>query len=137
MRSSIDTGRAGKAVSYPGIDPRLWLSLAVVEELGVDPANGVYANVRLLPSGDKETCVIGSGYAGKGFGAWLPLSAGDLVLLGLPRGDAAEGPVLVTRLWSGSHEPPAELGASNGADPPSSPVVVVGPGQTVDRKSVV
>lgn len=131
MRTTIDTGSMGRGVSYPGIDPRLWVSLAVVTELGVDPANGVYADVQLIPSGDQQTCRIGSSYTGPGYGAWLPLAQNDLVVVLFPRGDAAEGPVIVARLWSGSDPPPPELATANGDDPPTQPVIVVGEGQTV------
>lgn len=130
VRSTIDTGRLGQALSFPGADPRTWVSLAVIEDLGVDPENGVYADVRKLPSGDKECAVVGSSYVGSGFGAWFPLAVDDLVVLLYPQGNPASGPVIVQRLWSGSDPPPSELGA-NRADPPSNPIVVVGPGQTV------
>jgi hypothetical protein len=131
MRTTPDTASMGRGVSYPGIDPRLWISLAVVTELGVDPANGVYADVQLIPSGDLQTCRIGIPYGGPGYGAWLPLAKDDLVVVLFPRGDAAEGPILTHRLWSGSDPPPPELATSNGDDPPTSPVIVVGEGQTV------
>lgn len=131
MRTSVDTAKLGRATSFPGADPRVWCTLAVVEDLGTDPETGVYADVRFVPTGDKETCVVGTGYAGDGYGAWAPLAVGDLVLVLLPRGDPAMGPVLVSRLWSGADKPPAELGAVNGAEPPGNPVVVVGAGQTL------
>jgi hypothetical protein len=131
MRSTIDTGRLGKAASFPGIDPRCWCCLAVVLDLGVDPETGVYADVSLIPSGDKQTCIIGSGYSGRQFGAWFPIQKDDLVVVLFPRGDPAEGPVVVSRLWSGSDPPPPELGLTDGVDPPTNPVIVVGEGQTV------
>lgn len=123
--------RLAAALRAPGIDPRLWLTLAVVRELGVDPEHGVFADLSLVPTGDKETALVGSGYTGDGYGVWAPLQKDDLVLVAIPRGDPAMGPVIISRLWSGSEKPPAELGASNGADPPTSPVIVVGPGQTL------
>lgn len=131
IRSTVDTGRVSAGLSRPGIDPRLWLSYATVLELGVDPAEGVYADVQLLPTGEKETVLVGAAYAGPGYGAWAPLAAGDLVLVAAPRGDFNLGAVLVARLWGGADPPPPELGATQGADPPTDPVVVVGPGQTL------
>jgi hypothetical protein len=130
MRSGFDTQALAQAVSKPGIDPRSWISLAIIEDLGVDPSSGVYADIRLMPAGDKETCVIGSDYIGDGYGAWFPLAAGDLVVVGFPRGDSASGPILLKRLWSGADKPPPELGSSNGADPPTNPTIVIGAGQT-------
>jgi hypothetical protein len=121
----------GGQLPFPGADPRSWISLAIVTDLGVDPNSNVYADVELLPSGDKETCIIGTPYSGNGYGAWLPPTVGDLVVVAFPRGDSAAGPVLFSRLWSGSDRPPAELGLVNGADPPTDPVIVVGEGQTV------
>jgi hypothetical protein len=131
MRTTIDTARLGAGVSRPGIDPRLWFSLAIVTDVAVDPESGVYADLQLVPSGDKECARVPTSYGGPGYGAWMPLNVDDLVAVALPRGDSAGGPVVVARLWSGSDPPPVELGAANGADPPSSPVIVVGPGQTV------
>lgn len=131
MRTTPDTASMGRGVSYPGIDPRLWISLAVVTELGVDPANGVYADVQLIPSGDLQTCRVGIAYGGPGYGAWFPLAKDDLVVVLFPRGDPAEGPVITSRLWSGSDPPPRELATANGDDPPTQPVIVVGEGQTV------
>lgn len=132
MRSSVDTGRLAEAVRQPGIDPRLWITLAIVEELGSDPEHGVYADVRYLPSGDKDTALVATGYAGDGFGAWAPLAVGDLVLITLPNGDAGNGPTLFARLWSASERPPREIAASAGADPPDHPIVVLGPGQALE-----
>lgn len=132
IRTSVDTGRAAAGMQRPGVDPRVWVCLAKVTELGVDLANGVYADVQLMPTGEKETCLVGTGYAGAGYGAWLPLKVDDIVVVLVPRGDWGMGPVIVSRVWTGSEPPPAELLVTPGSDdPPTSPVVVVGPGQTV------
>ena len=128
MRTTIDIGRMRPPI--PGSDPRCWCSLAIVLDLGVDPENNVYADVEMIPSGDRGTASIGGAYRGRQFGAWFPILKDDVVLVLFPRGDPAEGPVIVASLWSGSDPPPTELGAA-GADPPTTPVIVVGEGQTV------
>lgn len=128
MRTTIDIGRMRPPV--PGSDPRCWCSLAIVLDLGVDPENNVYADIEMIPSGDRGTASIGGAYRGRNFGAWFPILKDDVVLVLFPRGDPAEGPVIVASLWSGSDPPPSELGAA-GADPPTNPVIVVGEGQTV------
>jgi len=129
MRTTIDTGRAGRALAAPGMDPRVWVTLAIITDRGVDPQTGVYVDIKTIPAGDEDTCVVGSGYVGNGYGAWLPLRVDDLVVIGYPRGDSGMGPVVLQRLWSGSDKPPAELGG-DGAEPPDEPVIVIGEGQT-------
>ena len=111
--SSIDTERLANAVSRPGIDPRIWVSYAVLtSEPYVETIEGeedVIANIMLLPSGMQETARVGAIYAGNGFGLYAPLHIDDEVLVVAPSGDPDEGMVITQRLWSPADKPPAEL----------------------------
>src|ERR1700690_3179162 len=100
VRTGVDTGRLAAAVSRPGIDPRIWVANATVMELGYDANNGLYADVQLQPSGDVETCMLGTPYARPNAGLWFPVSVGDRVLVCFPMGDPNQGPVIFARLWS-------------------------------------
>ena len=121
-RTSIDAGRLAAAMQRPGIDPREWVTRARVMELGYDAENGLFADVQFLPGGEIETCLIGTGYAGNGFGAYAPLKIGDIVLVAIPQGDPGEGPVVFSRIWTAADKPPPELaqGDSTGADEPTA-----------------
>lgn len=117
--SSIDTERLANAVSRPGIDPRIWVSYAVlISEPYVETREGqedVLADIMLMPSGMIETARVGTIYAGNGFGLYTPLKVDDEVLVVAPSGDPDEGMVITQRLWSPADKPPAEL-AENSAD---------------------
>ena len=111
--SGIDTERLSNAVSRPGIDPRIWVSYAVLTDdpvVDMDPGDqDVIANVMLMPSGTIETARVGSIYAGNGFGLYTPLYKGDEVLVVAPSGDPDQGLVITQRLWSPSDPPPDGL----------------------------
>lgn len=132
-RRSIDIGKLAEATSRPGQDPRVWLSLAIVSELGLDPASGVYADVRLIPSGEPETCLVGSPYAGGGFGAYFPIQVDDTVLVAFPQGDPNWGPVIVSRMWNSGDMPPtdSELFGTDPEEPTDDVFVRVRTGQTM------
>lgn len=112
--SGIDTERLSNAVSRPGIDPRIWVSYAVLTSnpvVDTDPGDqDVIANVMLMPSGTIETARVGAIYAGNGFGLYTPLYKGDEVLVVAPSGDPDQGLVITQRLWSPSDLPPEGLG---------------------------
>lgn len=127
VRRSPDVRRMAAAVSHPGIDPRTWLSWAIVKALGFDGDQGVFADVQLIPTGEVETVYVGTGYAGGGFGDWSNVEVDDQVLIGFPNGDPNNGGVLIARTWNGGDPPPAVL--QNGDVPTKDRVLVVKPGQ--------
>jgi hypothetical protein len=116
-RGSMDIARFSRLAKRPGVDPRMWLAVATVTEVAVDPEVGAYAEVELaMAGGDQETARISSGLAGAGYGLWMPLFVGDLVVIGYPGGEADYGPVLIGRLWGGQLPPPPEtVAATQGA----------------------
>lgn len=107
VRRQIDAGRLSALVERPGIDPRLWVSLAVVQKFHVDATDGPFVDVLLLPSRLGDTARVGAEYAGSGFGLYLPLAVDDEVLVGAPSGSPDEGLVVLRRLWSAADPPPA------------------------------
>ena len=129
VRSTVDTGALSHAVSRPGIDPRSWLSLAVVEALGFDQAHGVFADIRYLPSGDTDTALVGSQYAGGGFGTLCPPKVEDVVLVAVPDGHTGLGPVIIARMWSKADPPPVDFAGEND-EPTTDPTTRVEDGAT-------
>lgn len=126
-RRTIDAGRLSALASRPGIDPRVNLSLAIVREQGYDDAQGIFVDVQLQPSGEIETCFLGAGYAGGGFGFYCPVEVGDTVLVALPSGDPNHGPWIVSRGWDAGDPPHADFKApeqEGGQDVPSTDVVL-------------
>lgn len=118
-----------QAVSRPGIDPRVWLTLAIITERGFDPKEGVFADLQFMPGGEKETAYYGTSYAGAGFGEHNPLKVGDTVLVGVPCGDTGLGPVIIARFNSASDPPPTEFG--EGDEPSDDRILRVEPGQNL------
>lgn len=108
-RRNIDTGRLSHLVARPGIDTRYHLTLAVINEVRVDPQEGVFADLSFLPSEEPETGMMGVPYAGNGFGFYFPLYEDDIVLVALPDGDPNAGPVIISRMWSSADRPMTEI----------------------------
>jgi len=121
------------AVARPGADPRVWLTLATVVDLGFDPDEGLFADVKYQPSGDMETALVAAPYAGSRFGSWRPLRVDDTVLVAVPMGDPGHGPVIVARMWNAGDPPNAAFG--NGQDPVEDWVDVIEPGKNYILKT--
>ena len=110
--SGLDFNMLSKAMTRPGIDPRSWCSLAIVQSVVIDEAAGVFCDVLLMPSKRRETARLGAAYAGSGFGFYAPVKVDDEVLVSAPGGDPAQGLVITQRLWSPEDVPPAGLEAT-------------------------
>ncbi len=109
MSRRIDPSRLAGLVSRPGIDPRVHLTFGIVDRVVVDPEQGVFVDVTLLPHEDNETAVLGVPYAGGGFGMYTPVQEDDTVLLAIPEGDCDYGPVIIARMWSSGDKPFSEM----------------------------
>ena len=109
MSRKLDSARLASLVSRPGIDPRIHLSLAIVDKVRVDPDHGVFADITLLPGEEPETALVGSQYAGNGFGQHFPIQEEDTVLVAVPDGDLDAGPVIIAKMWSENDKPFAEM----------------------------
>lgn len=118
-RPKPDVARVAEALSYPGIDPRTWLSAGTVGNRDDDgeftttgfadsPGDGpqvpdstytdelgTVVDVRLEPAGD----IITARWAGIGVGRFgrmlFPLRGGDEVIVLIPNGDRNSGAITV------------------------------------------
>lgn len=106
--STIDTNRLGAAISRPGIDPRIWCSLAyAADESVLDEEHGDFVDVVLLPSQQEVTVRVPQAYAGKSFGSGDGrIHKDDEIVVLLPDGDPAAGGIVVARLWGAIDLPP-------------------------------
>lgn len=125
MKRPLDVGALSSAASRPGIDPRTWVTLAVVTELGFDPVEGTFADVKFVPGGENETCYVGTQYAGAGFGENNPLKVDDLVVVVVPMGDPGLGPVIIARFNNKADPPPPDF--AEGDEPSSDRIIRVEP----------
>lgn len=112
-RRNVDAGRLAALASRPGIDSRVWLTLATVVEVGFDPAEGTFVDVKLQPGGEVETCYLGSPYAGDKFGDHCPVEVDDTVLVAVPLGDPGLGPIIVARFNNSGDPPHADFDSQN------------------------
>lgn len=134
VRTSIDIASLSAALQRPGIDPRAWVVWAVVLDIAYDAKHGMFADIKLLATGDIETMHIGSDYAGDDYGDYPTLDKDDVVLVAMPEGDAGNGAVFIKRVWSGSHKPPAEFknaSSQEPTDPTEDRTIVVKPGHAL------
>jgi len=106
----MDAHRLGQMLARPGMDTRIWISLAYARgESVVDPWHGVFVDVTLVPSGEQHTARVAFDYSGPGFGIYLgQIHKNDELLVEAPSGDSAEGYVVTRRLYSASDLPPQE-----------------------------
>ncbi len=110
-------GRMAELLRRPNMDTRFHLKLAVVERVVVDPQEGIFADVTLIPNEEPETVFVGAPYAGGGFGFYFPLEEGDTVLIGIPDGNCDMGPILISRMWDAGDRPFAEMKGAPSDEP--------------------
>jgi hypothetical protein len=127
VSSSIDLGRLIAGVRGPGLDTRVWLSLAYADAVSVVQEDGEFVEVVLLPTGERLTARVGSEASGNGHGIHVPVYAKDELLVAVPRGNPAEGAVVVRRMWNARHKPSAQARANSGKDE----VWIARPGSTL------
>lgn len=119
-RSNVDSQRLARLVQSPGIDPRTWITVAVVTALGFDAEHGIFADIQFINDGTIETASLGAPYSINGGGMYLPVEVGDLVYVAVPDGNPDYGPVIIARGWNKSIKPPPE--ANEGGTPGDDPV---------------
>lgn len=118
--SGIDLNKFARALSKPGIDPRLWISHGIVGRLddagkldsddgddpkkfvATDPKAGPLVDVVLTPSGDQIKARLGSGtQKGRETCVLTPIRGGCQVVVGVPDGDLNNYPAIVQRFSFG------------------------------------
>lgn len=115
VRSRPDVRALGAGVSYPGIDPRVWLTLATVVDVGFDSNNGIFVDVKYQPDGTDETALLTAQHTGTRCGSYRPVKEGDTVVVAVPKGDPGNGPVIIARCWNAGDPPAAEMGDGDDA----------------------
>jgi hypothetical protein len=105
VRRPMDSATAAAGMARPGIDPRQWISYGLVH--ATDPKDVVSFDeeygqplvcVTLQPSGHAVHCRVATTIAGNGEGEYHPFVKGDEVLVAIPAGVEAAGPVIIGRL---------------------------------------
>lgn len=124
MDSATDLSRIGEALSRPGIDPRTFVSLAIVTKVTVEET-GVICDVTLLPSGVPESATVAPLYGGDGFGMYAPIDVDQMVVVGVPDGDPNHGLRIMASTWDGGERPPRDV-----TDHPSDFILVVKDGKS-------
>jgi hypothetical protein len=88
-RQALDTGRMAQAVSRPGIDPRTWVALGRVIEVGYD--NGWVVACTILDGAlvnEDVTCDVSASFAHALSMASVPIEVGDVAVIVMPGGEA-------------------------------------------------
>jgi hypothetical protein len=123
MSDQIDTRKIAEAVSYPGIDPRSHFGQAIVTAVSAD---GLYCDIHIIPQQIDETATVMPIYGGPGWGFYLPVYVGQLVMIATPDGDYAHGNRIIGAAWDAGDPPPPEV-----AEHPSDVLLRVQDGKTV------
>jgi len=106
ISKALDVGRLGAAICRPGMDTRIWVSLAVAKADSMVMDDGVFVDVTLVPSGEEITARVGADYEGPGFGFYSKIKKDDDLVVAIPSGDSSIGSVVIKRLWSAADAPP-------------------------------
>jgi len=122
-----DASALARMMARPGMDPRVWLTLAIVTRVVFDEEHGIFCDIQFQPGGEPETALLGAAYAGSGFGLYCPVQVDDIVLVAVPMGDPGNGPVIISRMWSAADRPSADFGS--GETPSDDVVLRVRPGK--------
>jgi hypothetical protein len=118
----MDSGRLHQLVRGPGIDTRVWCSLAfalgesVAEAAGAGQEGGVFVDIQLVPTGEQYTARVGTLYQGNGFGLYMgAIHKDDELLVEAPSGDPTMG-LVVTECLSSAAEAPSSEALNNPSD---------------------
>ena len=119
-----DVAKASEAVSRPGIDPRMFVDLAIVTARRID-SGGCHYDVTTI-GGIDETVALSPPYGGKEYGLYLPVNVDHMVTLAVPDGKYNAGARVIGATWDTAEPPPQEV-----IENPDDVALVVKPGQTV------
>lgn len=134
MPKDFDHATYAEAFSRPGIDPRTWVSFAVVDVPGADEGDAqtvefdaddgqLYVNVTLKPTDVPCRARLGMMTAGAGEAVYFPFVGGEEVLVAVPDGDLRSGVVIISRL--NNTFDPFPFDSVGGADPKQNAVAMM------------
>lgn len=108
-RNDFDAATMSASIARPGIDPRQWVSYAlvspqqnvdgeVIDSVEFDDELGPLVNCKLQPSNISMRCRIAQRFAGAGEAEYSPFIEGDELLVVILEGLEAAGGVIIGRL---------------------------------------
>lgn len=123
----FDIAAARDLLAGPGIDPRQWVAMGVVDlpsddegtqTVEFDEDDGqVYVNVTLKPRDTPVRARLGQLFAGPGETMYVPFVGGEEVIVVMPEGDARTGAVILGRMNNAYDSFPFEsVGGANPKD---------------------
>lgn len=129
---NFDHATMSQAFSMPGIDPRVWVSYAIVDlpsndegsqtvEFDADDGQ-LYVNVTLKPSDTPLRARLGMMAAGAGEAVYFPFVGGEEVLVAIPEGNMRAGAVILCRLNNAYDGFPFD--SVGGADPTNNAIAI-------------
>lgn len=116
IRTGLDQRTVGEGLSYPGIDPRDWISYAtVIDDVPAeyDPELGWLVTIALQPSKSVVRARVAQSLSGDGEGEGYPWVAGDEVVVVFAEGDKRNA-IIIGRLSNSNAKPPTNVA---GQDP--------------------
>lgn len=134
----------GLAMSYPGIDPRSWVTAGRVETDGLHWDSGVGWIVDVVPYGAAleggdgiPVRIVSTGPGGSRFGEYIPPSVDAEVILVLSGGDPEQNPALVGYLTNedDGHAPDVVNGLPISGEAAASSPALVSPFDTEIKRS--
>lgn len=120
----VDVAKMSEGLSRPGIDPRMFVDLAIVTHVLVDDG-GCHYDVTTI-GGMNETVALSPPYGGSRYGFYFPVFVDQMATLVVPDGKFNAGARMVGATWDPGTPPPQEA-----VDHPDDVALVVQPGQTV------
>lgn len=117
----FDVQTLREAFSGPGMDPREWVSYAIVDADGesdeeksvvFDEDLGPLVNVTLHPAGKQVRCRVASFVAGNGEADWYPFLEKDEVLVVMPEGSERNA-IIIARLNQSIDKFPTMVGGAD------------------------
>lgn len=117
VRRHIDMGRLREALRGPGVDTRVWVVTARIDDdpdaIWWDSEFGWLVDVTVYGGGlDQEgpiTCRVASSFAGNAYTRVDPFARGEDVLVAVPDGDANANPVIIGSIHSAENVPPVAV----------------------------
>lgn len=106
---NFDHASMGQAFAAPGMDPRTWISYAIVDVPGEEQGDSqtvefdkddgqLYVNITLKPMDVPLRARLGMQSAGSGEAIYFPFCGGEEVLVAIPEGNMMAGAVILCRL---------------------------------------